>query len=141
MTVPNSEDSMLGHLVATNKSVIYELFGFRFIMLDFTQIMRENLRIRAHFQELQRMREQQFLDFFNVLIKTGYMREERLLNEYKNLYIRFQMFSDFWVSSAEIAENIVTASNIPKYLEIINQTIYPYLTEKGQEEYQRFSGN
>ena len=141
MKKPLEGDSVLAILFSNTKAVIYELFSYRFILLDFAQVMRENDRIRIHFQELQNQREKEFLAFFEVLRGAGLMREEQLPDEYKNLYIRFQMFGDFWVASAEISENSVTEKSIPKYLEIINQTIYPYLTAKGQREYHRVSMN
>lgn len=56
-------------------------------------------------------------------------------NEYKNLYKRFQILSDFWISDAEIFNSKLTKKEISTYSEIITQTLFPYLTIKGQNEY------
>lgn len=136
MSETSNDENILRALFDMSKSLVYELFEFRFIMLDFAQVMRENEVIREHFQELQANRKLQFAEFFELLINSGLMRKERLQNEYQNLYSRLQILGDFWISSAEIAENSFIEKSIPKYLEIINQTIFPYLTEKGRKEYQ-----
>ncbi|MDG1039498.1 MAG: TetR/AcrR family transcriptional regulator [Polaribacter sp.] len=127
--------SFLKALFVMSKSVMLDLYMYRFIMLDFVQIMRENEKIKNHFQELKQEREKQFLSFFDILITSGLMRKELLPNEYKNLYIRLQVLGDFWISSAEIDKIKLTKKSITKYSEIMNQTIYPYLTEKGKSEY------
>lgn len=128
--------SFLKELFVMPKSVMLDLYMYRFIMLDFVQIMRENEKIKNHFQELKQQREKQFLSFFDILITSGLMRKELLPNEYKNLYIRLQVLGDFWISSAEIDKIKLTKKSITKYSEIMNQTIFPYLTEKGKSEYQ-----
>ncbi|NVK52342.1 MAG: TetR family transcriptional regulator [Flavobacteriaceae bacterium] len=132
----NSESTnFIKVLFGMSKSVMLDLYTYRFIMLDFVQVMRENEKINKHFQELKTQREKQFLAFFDILINTGLMRNEVLPNEYKNLYIRLQILGDFWISSAEIDKKKLTKASIAMYAEIMNQTIYPYLTKKGRKEY------
>jgi len=128
-------DNILKVLLDMSQSVMFNLFAYRFIMLDFVQIMRENGRIKLHFQALQKLREEQFLTFFEVLISAGVMEKETLPNEYRNLCNRLQILGDFWISSAEISKGKLSKKSISKYGEIINQSIYPYMTEKGQKDY------
>ena len=132
---PNKENILRVLLEMSNK-VMLDLYNYRFIMLDFVQIMRENKKIKVHFQKLQKVREQQFMYFFDVMIKSNLMRKEILPNEYKNLFFRLQMLGDFWISSAETSKKPLTKKLISQYEEIINQTIFPYLTNKGKKEYQ-----
>jgi hypothetical protein len=63
------------------------------------------------------------------------VREEILLNEYEKLFIRFQIISDFWISRANIQSDKMSEKIIQEYLEVINQTLFPYLTKKGMVEY------
>ena len=63
------------------------------------------------------------------------MREEILPNEYKNLYKRFQILGDFWLSDAEILSSRITKKTIASYSELLIQVISPYLTSKRQKEY------
>ena len=128
-------DNILKALLVLSETVMLELYEYRFILLDFVQIMRENERIKLHFRALQELRKKQFLLFFDLLINKGLMRKEKLPNEYNNLYKRLQILGDFWMSSAEISQNHVDKEAILKYKEIINQTIFPYLTKKGKKEY------
>jgi len=143
--VKNIDDSMsnlqestdvLQLLVDISQSIMFNFFQYRFFLLDFVQIMRENKKIKAHYSQLSIQREQQFSMLFNLLIENDLMREEILPNEYKYLYKRFQILGNFWISDAEISNTKITKKTISLYSEILNQAIFPYLTAKGQKKYQ-----
>lgn len=119
----------LGHTIKDN------FFEYRFFMLDFVQIMRENEKIKNHYRELSKQREQQFIEMFYMLVREGILREERFANEYYHFYLRLQILGDFWISSAEVATNKVTKKTADKYFGLIMESIYPYLTEKGLAQY------
>ncbi len=122
-------------LVNISQTIMLNFFEYRFFLLDFVLIVRENKKIRQHYAGLTNQREQQFSMLFNLLIDKGFMRKELLPNEYKYLYKRFQILGDFWISDAEIRTQKITKKTISVYLEILTQAIYPYLTAKGQKEY------
>ena len=122
-------------LVDISQTIMSNFYEYRFFLLDFVQIIRENEKIRKHYAELTIQREQQFSMLFNVLIENGLMRNEILPNEHKNLYKRFQILSDFWISDAEILNSKITKKTISTYSVILIQAIFPYLTLKGQKEY------
>jgi AcrR family transcriptional regulator len=122
-------------LVSISRTIMSNFFEYRFFLLDFVQIMRENKKIRTHYTELTILRELQFLSLFNLLIENDLMRKEVLPNEYKNLYKRFQMLSEFWISDAEIHNSKIIKKTISTYSVILTQAIFPYLTLKGQKEY------
>ena len=122
-------------LVSISETIMFNFHEYRFFLLDFTQIMRENKKIKKHYSELTIQREEQFSMLFNLLIKEGLMRKEILPNEYKNLYKRFQILGDFWISDAEILNSNITKKTILTYSVILTQAIFPYLTLKGQKEY------
>ncbi|MCA0133899.1 TetR/AcrR family transcriptional regulator [Winogradskyella alexanderae] len=116
-------------------AVLQNSFKYRFFFFDFIQIMRENKKIKRHYKSLVDIRKTQIITFFDQLVQGGLMREEQLPNEYTFLYKRFQIFGDFWMASAEIEKKQISEKTIVEYLEIITQSIYPYLTEKGIKEY------
>ncbi len=116
-------------------SIMDDFYKFRFFLLDFVQIIRENKVIKAHYFELSKIREKQFSVLFNILIKKGIIRKEILHNEYTFLYKRFQILGDFWISSAQVTRARISVKMIAEYATIINQSIYPYLTEKGKVAY------
>jgi len=110
-------------------------YEYRFFMLDFVQIMRENGKIKKHYLQLTKLREGQFMMLFNFLIKNNVLRKEVLPNEYLFLYKRFQILGDFWISSAAVNESRLNKKIITEYSKILNQGIFPYLTDKGKKEY------
>jgi len=116
-------------------SVMEILADYRFLMLDLVQIMRENERIGTHFRQLVQGRKDQFEIFFKVLVANGIMRKEELPNEYDHFYTRIQMLGDYWISYAEVINQVNARTNINQYIQILSQSIYPYLTEKGKEEF------
>jgi AcrR family transcriptional regulator len=118
-----------------SSSVMNNAYKYRFFMADFTQVMRNNEKIKKHYTGLVKIREEQFSGLFKLMIQEGLMRPERLTNEYFYLYKRVQILGDFWISSAEIEKNRIEKNTMTVYLEIITQSIYPYLTEKGIKEY------
>ena len=122
-------------LVSISQTIMFNFHEYRFFLLDFVQIMRENKKIRTHYTDLTLRRELQFLSLFNLLIENDLMRKEVLPNEYKNLYKRFQMLSEFWISDAEIHNSKIIKKTISTYSVILTQAIFPYLTLKGQKEY------
>jgi len=80
-------------------TTLHHLYAYRFFMIDFVQIMRAHPDIRQHFSTLSQQRQAQFLQVINSLIHTGKMRPAELDQEYEHLYLRFQVFGDFWVAS------------------------------------------
>jgi len=122
-------------LVSISKTIMSNFYEYRFFLLDFVQIMRGNQKIRNHYTELSLQREKQFSILFDLLIENNLMRKEMLPNEYKNLYKRFQMLSEFWISDIEIHNSKSTKKTISTYSEILTQAVFPYLTLKGQKEY------
>lgn len=117
-------------------SVIFESFyKYRFLMLDFVQVMRENPKIKAHYIELSKQRKQQFLVMFELLEAKGVLKPQAYEGQYDSLYIRLSIMSDFWVASAFTTHQKVTEQIKQEYLGIINASIYPYLTIKGQKDF------
>jgi len=122
-------------VVDISQTIMSNFFEYRFFLLDFVQIMRENKKIKTHYTALSTQREQQFSVLFKMLIENKLMRAEVLPNEYDYFYKRIQMLSEFWISDAEIHNTKITKKTIQKYSEILMQAIFPYLTLKGQKEY------
>jgi len=135
MSNNKQSNDLLQLLLDISQTIMTNFFEYRFFLLDFVQIMRENKKIRTHYSNLTKQREQQFSIIFNMLVEHNLMRKEVFPNEYKNLYKRFQILSDFWISDAEINSSKITPKAILKYSEILIQAIYPYLTKEGQKRY------
>jgi AcrR family transcriptional regulator len=133
----NSESKQIGlkSLFVMSFMMMETFYEYRFFMLDFVQIIRGSNKIKAHYLQLTKMREAQFSLLFNLLINNGVLRKEVLTNEYLFLYKRIQILGDFWISSAQVTKKELNKTIIKEYSEIINQSIYPYLTDNGKDEY------
>lgn len=129
-------ENILEIMFIISQTILSNFFDYRFFLLDFAQIMRENAKIRTHYAELTIQREQQFSMLFKVLIENEIMRKEILPDEYKNLYKRLQILGDFWMSDAVISNDVITKDTVAKYSAILTQAIFPYLTAKGQKAYE-----
>jgi AcrR family transcriptional regulator len=127
----NSESKQIGlkSLFVMSFMMMETFYEYRFFMLDFVQIIRGSNKIKAHYLQLTKMREAQFSLLFNLLINNGVLRKEVLTNEYLFLYKRIQILGDFWISSAQVTKKELNKTIIKEYSEIINQSIYPYLTD------------
>ncbi len=122
-------------LFSLSTSIMHSSYAYRFFLLDFVQIMRENKTIKKHYAKLVAIRESQFKFILHMLVEHGFLRKEKLPNEYYYLYKRFHILGDFWISSAKVTSTQLTKKNISEYAEIITQAIFPYLTPKGEKEY------
>ncbi|SEC84710.1 DNA-binding transcriptional regulator, AcrR family [Tenacibaculum sp. MAR_2009_124] len=124
----------LNLLIRLNSTIANIFYEFRFFMLDFTQIMREHAKIKEHYIMLTDIRQEQFHEILKVFIVNGIIRREELVNEYLNLYKRIQIIGDFWFSHASI-EKELSKNDLKDNNELIMQSLYPYLTDKGKEEF------
>ncbi len=114
--------------------MMHNFYDYRFFMLDFVQIMRENERISKHYRQLVELRQKQFLGLFKLLENEGLIRSEEIEGEYLHLYTRMNIMGDFWLSSA-ICTQELSPVLIDKYSRIIFMEFYPYLTLKGKEQF------
>lgn len=113
--------------------MVESFFKYRFIFLDFVQIMRHHEPIRKHYEQLSLLRKQQFEEAIEQLINTKMIRKEELPHEYDYLYQRFQLLSDFWISDMVAREEDIAKQHLKQRKELIIQSLYPYLTPKGQK--------
>lgn len=111
------------------------LYKYRFFLLDFVTITRNNRKIKKHYSELSQNRQTEFLQMMNVLIQHGVFREEILKDEYHNLFKRIEVISNFWFSSELIQADQLSKQSIEEYTLLVNQSIYPYLTDEAKKKY------
>jgi len=135
-----TREPSLKTMIDISTVIMTSFYDYRFFFLDFVQIMRGHKSIKTHYLKLSAMRKEQIMQLFNALIDKGILRMEELPHEYKYLYDRFQIIGDFWISSAEVINTRMSKKHILYYSEVITQAIYPYLTDKGRQEYLNIKG-
>lgn len=118
----------------SNAAMIEAFLDYKFFMLDFVQIMRENRDIQEHYLQLQEIRKQQFEGIVQLLQKQGVLRREEFEGEFSNLQKRMRIVGDFWISSSEVLDTNQEHQAL-EYKHILSEFIYPYLTPKGKKEF------
>lgn len=118
------------------KVYIAELIGifydYRFLFLDFTYVMRDYPHIRDHYMSILKKREDEFPRLFSILADMEVLRPEAFPGQFLQLYKRIQVLNDFFLSHAEIRDQLDRRKVAENYVEIISTEIFPYLTERVQ---------
>lgn len=130
-----SKEDLLPLFFTLSKSIIEILYEYNFFLLDFVAITRKNQKIKKHYSELFKRREAETLNMVSFLINNNLFREELIKNEYRNLFKRIEIISNFWFSSVLIQADNLNKDSIEEYSLLIRQSIYPYLTPEGKKQY------
>lgn len=130
-----STDDLLKSFLNILIEIYKILYEYNFFLLDFVAITRRNQKIKSHYSELSKRREIESLKVIDVLIKNGLFREELLKNEYRCLFKRIEVISNFWFSSILIQADVLSKESIQEYSILISQSIYPYLTDEAKNQY------
>jgi len=127
-------------IFASNAAMIKAFLDFKFFMLDFVQIMRENKEIHQHYLQLQQIRKQQFESIVSLLQQKELVRQEEFEGEFASLQKRMSIVGDFWISSSEILD-ADHSKQVDQYKNILSEFIYPYLTPKGKKIFLQIKAN
>jgi AcrR family transcriptional regulator len=111
---------------------------YKFLMRDFISLIAENPGIKKHYLKVIKLRKEQSLTLFNLLIKQKIIRPEQLENEYDYLYERIQILGNFWITSSHMQGEKLSRQVIDKNYKMVIQIIYPYLTAKGKREWDQY---
>jgi len=130
-----NKDDLLKSFFLISTEMITLLFEYRFFLLDFISVTRNNNKIKNHYLELSKRREKEFLLIADVLIEKDIFRKELLHNEYHYLFKRIEIISNFWFSSILIQNDVLSHACLKEYALLIRQSIYPYLTKNGKRSY------
>lgn len=136
-----SEEVDVIQLLKSNQQAFTLFYKYRFLFLDFTQVMRKQPAIRNHYRRVIRMRKEQFRQLLNLLIENGYVKKEEIKGQYDLLRDVVFVFGDFWMTSAEILFEGKESGKIPHYNRVFQSIIIPLLTPKGLKQYQSFTSN
>ncbi len=112
-----------------------QFVAYRFLLLDFTEIMRQYASIRNHYQALYRLRQQQFEQVIKDLKLSGMLRNDVSKQQYANLAAHFNIVSDFWLAHAEILYPEDATNHLAHFAQVAFSLMVPYLTKEGRKEY------
>ena len=111
------------------------LYDYRFFMIDLNVIMREDKQMHAIFLEVEKVRSRMYEELIQKAIQEKIMRPEEYTGEYEQLIKHIRIFSDFWISSAEIYDEGEPEKIITAYAQLLLALFFPYLTHRGQNIY------
>ena len=108
---------------------------YRFIFLDFARLMQDFPDIKKRYIELVEMRVNQFSSQLHDLSAKGILKPEAFPGQFRNLYKKIQILTDFWISYKSLGGKFNTAEIQSSYLQVVQETIFPYLSESYQKEW------
>lgn len=117
-------------LKASSTESLAILYRYKFLMLDFVSVMRKSKTIRDHYRKLYKMRKDQFRKIFAWMTSQGYLKPEIYPGHYEKVIEQLFIVGDFWMASAEILYEGKSKEKVAYYADIIDQVLFPYLTER-----------
>lgn len=123
------------HLVQYTRNAFENFYEYRFLMLDFSRIMRSDHWIRDHYRELVNGRRVVFRGMLQLMQQLGLVREEHTPGEF-DLIVELQLISgDFWMPRAEIMQRMPKNEMLDYYVRVWLAPYPGLLTEKGLREW------
>jgi AcrR family transcriptional regulator len=110
---------------------------YKFLMLDFADIMRRHERLKQHFRELAKVRQAQFLPILSALQAGGWLEKERYPGQLQDWTQQASVIGDYWMASAEIMLDGDSDYKRKHYVRLFFATLAPHLTPRGLEVYQQ----
>ncbi len=133
--ISKEENTLKSLFISTFKGfdIVYD---FRFFMIDFNLIMKENRELHQQIKEVEILRLKMYKEKITKMITEKTLRNEIYKNEYEDLIIQLRVFSDYWVSSSQVYE-VNPQLSIKKYARLFLRHFYPYLTQNGRKKFDK----
>ncbi len=132
----STDNEFVKNLYENTKTGFQILYEYRFLMINLNQIMKESETLKQIFLHVEKTRAEMYREAIQKAVEQDYMRKEAYQDEYSNFIEHIKIFSDFWISSTEIYDNTDDKNKaIKKYAVLFVKLFFPYLTEKGQKEF------
>lgn len=136
MNALKNEEHELKSLYKISLRTMVKMYQYKFILIDFVHLMKENKNIKSHYTGLMRVRNEQFQHIFQSMVKTDLLRKEEFENEYQRLYKRMNILGDSWIN---VKLTFEPNNDLKYYCDLLFEIIYPYLTKKGKAAYRKIS--
>jgi len=137
VVVENEHLTMLTFLEMFHK-VFQNHVKYRCLLLSLVHILEQNKVISEKYKNTQRTRNETMKLTLIHLQQTGYLNSVSE-NKLHFLVSMLSLIARFWISEATVSfRNLSRDEQIRHYLILIVELFYPYCTETGKEEIQRF---
>lgn len=122
----------LFHTTQVGFSVVYD---FRFLFHDLQHICSSFPKVKQVIKSVEELRSEMYRNVMEQMLNLELMRAEEFENEYAHLIELIKIFSDHWLVSSSIYDELSKKEKLDKYSYLLMTHFYPYLTEKGKEEF------
>lgn len=131
----NSTSNFIKDLLVSTEVGFGILYEYKFLMLELNYILKENESLKNDFLLVESVRSKMYLDVINLAVQEGFLRPAEYPEEYVDFVKYIRIFSDFWISSADIYEANDHEKNIKMYAFLLVKSFFPYMTQKGKEAF------
>lgn len=123
-------------LLFQSSAFIYKTFEeYKFLMLDFVEIMRQYPSIKEHHQRLHQIRKAETLQVFELMQQKGFMLAEEFSGQWECLVQQILIIGDFSMANLNIFHVEDNSNHLKTFVQLLTQLIYPYLTIIGKKAY------
>jgi len=125
-------EASLNMVMQAVKFTFTTLYEYRFLMINFVQIMRSIPVLKNSYQALTQIRKAQFKYTLDQLITQQMVKEEVLEIPFEYLQLQSTILGDFWISEAEILYQGEEKDKVQYFAEMQLYHFYPHLTDAGK---------
>lgn len=127
--------SPLQSLYSTTITGFTIVFDFRFFFKELHYISNAFPKVKEVLREVEKVRSAMYKKLIDELITNNFLRTEEFKGEFDDLIVRIKIFSDHWLESSSIYDDMTKEERIKKYAYLLVQHFYPYLSENGRHEF------
>lgn len=127
--------SPLQSLYSTTITGFTIVFDFRFFFKELHYISNAFPKVKKVLREVEKVRSAMYKKLIDDLITNNFLRTEEFKGEFDDLIVRIKIFSDHWLESSSIYDDMTKEERIKKYAYLLVQHFYPYLSENGRHEF------
>ena len=117
------------------KLTMKRMIDYQFFWTDLYNIINANENIKTHFHEVYATRYKNYMLLFEQLQNNKIIKPSILKWEFENLSEQMIIYNNTWLYSTVLYGGNVTKNIIDEKANTMVRILYPYLTEKGREEF------
>lgn len=130
-------ESPLQSLYSTAITGFTIVYDFRFFFHELQYICKTFPKVKEVLRQVEKVRYMMYKKAIGDMIASDLIRSEEFDGEFDDLIVRIKIYSDHWLESSSIYDNLSNEEKINKYSYLLIQHFYPYLTENGRNEFKK----
>ncbi|MCI5091636.1 TetR/AcrR family transcriptional regulator [Phaeodactylibacter sp.] len=129
------DTSPLTTLYRSTKTGFSVVYDFRFLFKDLQYICSSFPKMSATIKSVERVRSEMYRSVINQMVTLKLIRPEAHEKEFDHLITLIKIFSDHWLVSSSIYDDLSKEERLEKYSYLLMCHFRPYLTKKGVKEF------